>query len=103
MEAPIEPVAPPAVPAMDGASPYRSAESPSEPKPSPERGHMPHTTPTQYETDPEPKPVQGEHGTCARCDAPITWKTSHMWGDRWTHDGIEEAAEEHDAELGGPA
>jgi hypothetical protein len=52
-----------------------------------------------YETDPEPKPTEGEHGTCV-CGGAIHYIDCPT-GGWWAHD--EHPADGHDAVLGGPA
>jgi hypothetical protein len=59
-----------------------------------------------HETDPEPGPNLGDHGTCAACGEEIVFVVSaaghETWHSQaeWQHDT---AADDHPAELGGPA
>lgn len=53
-----------------------------------------------YETDPDPKPRDGEHGTCAVSGGEIHY-VSCDHGGWWAHET--HPADGHDAEIGGPA
>lgn len=62
-----------------------------------------------YETDADPKPRDGEHGTCATCGGEIHYWEYTRWNGveddvldaHWSH--VEHPADGHDAEIGGPA
>lgn len=62
-----------------------------------------------YETDPDPKPRDGEHGTCAVCGGEIHYWEATVWNGveddvidtHWSH--VQHPADGHDAEIGGPA
>jgi hypothetical protein len=52
-----------------------------------------------YETDADPKPLDGEHGTCVfGCAIRYVERDGLSW---WAHET--EPADGHDAEIGGPA
>ena len=61
------------------------------------------------ETDADPKPRDGEHGTCATCGGEIHYWEYTRWNGveddvldaHWSH--VEHPADGHDAEIGGPA
>lgn len=62
-----------------------------------------------YETDADPKPRDGDRGTCAICGGEIHYWEYTRWNgveddvldSRWSH--VEHPADGHDAEIGGPA
>lgn len=61
------------------------------------------------ETDADPTPRDGDHGTCAICGGEIHYWEYSRWNgveddvldSRWSH--VEHPADGHDAEIGGPA
>lgn len=56
-----------------------------------------------YETDAEPKPQHGDHGTCAICGTRIHYSANwHDDGGWWTH-AAKWPADGHHAVFGGPA
>lgn len=62
-----------------------------------------------YEMDADPKPRDGDHGTCAICGGEIHYWEATAWNGveddvidtHWSH--VQHPADGHDAEIGGPA